>query len=192
MCSRYIALEDQLASQQAANQQLQHELQLRPTAAQLLELQQQIRALQAVGYGSVDDDPSDVHNTAVAADHTVETAAGSSLSEGVTPTGPAAAAVRSLSISSSSGLNIESMLLSKNRRLEHDVTMARLAVAEASQQLEAAREQVGPAVTSKQKCHLCALDYLLYCNGRGHVAMFAMCVMSVVLSPESTKRQNLL
>lgn len=52
---RYTTLEEQLCAQQTANDQLQLELQARPTAAQLQELQQQVQVLPAVGYGSVED-----------------------------------------------------------------------------------------------------------------------------------------
>jgi hypothetical protein len=43
---------------------------------------------------------------------------------------------------SGSGLSLEAMLLAKNRRLEHEMTMSRLAAAEGSQQLEVVKEQV--------------------------------------------------
>lgn len=39
-------------------------------------------------------------------------------------------------------MSLEALLLAKTRKLEHDVTMGRLALAEATQELEAAREQV--------------------------------------------------
>jgi hypothetical protein len=46
------------------------------------------------------------------------------------------------------GINLEGLLLAKNRKLEHEVTVARLALAEANQQLEACREQVRLAVVA--------------------------------------------
>lgn len=118
---KYAAVQEQLEQQVAAAEQLQRELQLRPTTAQLGELQQQVRALQAVGYGSVEDLPAAAGPAAGGAS-------------------PVAAAARG---TAAGGLNLEGMLLAKNRKLEHDATMTKLAFAEASQELESAKEQVG-------------------------------------------------
>lgn len=78
------------------------------------ELKQQVRILQAVGYGAEEE----------------STAASSSSA--------------SAPVSSSSNVTLEGMLLAKNRRLEHDVTMLKLQAAECNQQVGAAQSQVGP------------------------------------------------
>lgn len=86
-----------------------------------------MRTLQAVGYGTVDD----AHH-AIGDWSTSGGGGGSSAGGAGGPGGPGGA-----------GASLESMLLAKNRRLEHDLTMARLATAEAEQEHEAAQAQVG-------------------------------------------------
>jgi homeobox protein cut-like len=136
---RYNALQEQLEQQQQAAEQLQRELHARPTVLQLQELQQQVRALQAIGYGSVEE-LQPFSPQAGAAD--VAAAAGSEAAGSGTNAMAAGAAVAAAA--GSGGLmNLEGLLLAKSRKLEHELTMAKLAMAEASQELAAAREQVG-------------------------------------------------
>lgn len=132
---RCSSLQEQLEQQQQSGEQLQRELHARPTVGQLQELQQQVRALQAIGYGSVEElqpfSPQ-AGDAAAAAGQTAAAAAADA--KGMA--GPATAAA-------GGGLmNLEGLLLAKSRKLEHEVTMAKLAMAEASQELAAAREQV--------------------------------------------------
>lgn len=159
-------LQEQLEAQGAELQRLHAELAARPTAARVAELQQQVRVLQAVGYGSLPEEDLGAAAEAAAAE-----AAAAAAAAGVDP---AAARVSSSSSAGGGldhrgslelgaggaggseprlpgaasggllpgGLNLEGLLLAKNRKLEHEVTVARLAAAEARQQLEAAQEQV--------------------------------------------------
>jgi homeobox protein cut-like len=133
---RYNTLQEQLEQQQQAAGQLQRELHARPTVLQMQELQQQVRALQAIGYGSVEELQlfSPQPGSAAAA-----AAAGSEAA------GLGASAASSAAAAAGSGglMNLEGLLLAKSRKLEHELTMAKLAMAEASQELAAAREQVG-------------------------------------------------
>eukprot|EP00775_Hariotina_reticulata_P006957 gene6957-7173_t len=141
---RLSLLQDELAEQQACNSKLQLELQLRPTSAQVQELQQQVRALQAVGYGSLEE--FSAGGTALQS-WSAATAVGPA-ADGSTP-GSGSIGV------AGSGLSLEGMLLAKNRRLEHEITMSRLAAAEGSQQLEAAKEQLSDLQEQlQQKVHL--------------------------------------
>jgi homeobox protein cut-like len=94
------------------------------------ELQQQVRALQAVGYGAVDETLLGTSSSSSG-----EQGRGQPSSSGGAGLGPPGS-------SSSSSMTLEGMLLAKNRKLEHDVTLARLQVAEASQNLEASQLRV--------------------------------------------------
>uniref|UniRef100_A0A383WP23 Protein CASP n=1 Tax=Tetradesmus obliquus TaxID=3088 RepID=A0A383WP23_TETOB len=141
---RCSSLQEQLEQQQQSGEQLQRELHARPTVGQLQELQQQVRALQAIGYGSVEElqpfSPQ-AGNAAAAAGQTAAAAAADA--KGMA--GPATAAA-------GGGLmNLEGLLLAKSRKLEHEVTMAKLAMAEASQELAAAREQVAELQEQQQQ-----------------------------------------
>jgi homeobox protein cut-like len=141
---RCSSLQDQLEQQQQAAEQLQQELHARPTVLQLQELQQQVRALQAIGYGSVEElqlfSPQ-AGDAAAAGSEAAGAAAVAASAAGVASAGGGAAAAAA----AGGGLmNLEGLLLAKSRKLEHEVTMAKLAMAEASQELAAAREQVRP------------------------------------------------
>lgn len=100
-------LEGQLQLQQAYSAGLEQDLKARPTAQQVDELKQHIKILQAVGYNAMEgEDVSPVGGVTVGGDN-----------HGV---GPETTSVRSL----------EALLLAKNRHLEHELTMARLQVAD--------------------------------------------------------------
>lgn len=134
------SLQEQLQQQESEVQRLQTELQQRPTAARVAELQQQIRVLQAVGYGSLPEEDLGA----------VAGASGDGLSGSSTCLGAEAgdrtseslglAAGSSQGGAAAGGINLEGLLLAKNRKLEHEVTVARLALAEANQQLESCME----------------------------------------------------
>ena len=105
--------------------------------------------LQAVGYGSL---PEEELGAAGVSGSGGSGALEGALSLGSEPTGSTRGASEagqpagSGQVGGGGGLNLEGLLLSKNRKLEHEVTVARLALAEANQQLEGAREQVGGAM----------------------------------------------
>lgn len=130
------SLQDALQQRDLELQRLQLELQQRPTAARVAELQQQIRVLQAVGYGSL---PEEDGGTAAAPGMDPSLSIGSDAGGRSSEAGLQA---DSGSQGGAGGINLEGLLLAKNRKLEHDVTVARLGLAEAKQQLEAAQEQV--------------------------------------------------
>ncbi|GBF98384.1 hypothetical protein Rsub_10779 [Raphidocelis subcapitata] len=113
---------------------LEQELLLRPTQAQVEELKQQVRILQAVGYGAMDDGAA-------------PSAGGDDGGGGGGDGGgePGAAGSGGGGGSMGGAGSLEAALLSKNRRLEHDLTMARLAAAEREQTLEAAQSQLADA-----------------------------------------------
>ncbi|KAI8464036.1 MAG: CASP C terminal-domain-containing protein [Monoraphidium minutum] len=121
--ARCDALHEQLDAAAARAEGLEQQLALRPTQAQarasVEELKQQVRILQAVGYGSLDDGHAPPGGGG----------GGAGASGGGGARGGGAA-------------SLEGMLLAKNRRLEHELTMARLAAADNEQQLEAAQAQV--------------------------------------------------
>jgi hypothetical protein len=107
-----------------------------PAPSQVEELKQQIRILQAVGYNTVElDDGS---------------AGGRGSSSGTLPT--AGEGGSSSSRPAAFGGSLEAMLLSKNRHLEHELTMARLKVVDSKQELDAALTQVGGACWSGGAC----------------------------------------
>lgn len=140
------SLQEQLQQQESELQRLQLELQQRPTAARVAELQQQIRVLQAVGYGSLPEEdlggPAGSSGEALSGlegSASLGVEAGGRTSDSLGPGGSQGGA---------GGINLEGLLLAKNRKLEHEVTVARLALAEANQQLEACREQVRLAVAA--------------------------------------------
>jgi hypothetical protein len=134
-----------LQQREAELQQVQIELQQRPTAARVAELQQQIRVLQAVGYGSLPEEdlggsgPSGAGDSGTLGGPGLEGSM-SLVLDSVRVSESGVAAVGSQGVAGS--LNLEGLLLAKNRKLEHEVTVARLGLAEANQQLEATREQV--------------------------------------------------
>lgn len=99
------------------SQALEEELAMRPTVVQVEELKQQIRILQAVGYNTLENDggPAGGRGGVDAARSSGGGAAGSTL---------------------------ESLLLSKNRHLEHELTMCRLKVVDAQQELDMALARV--------------------------------------------------
>jgi homeobox protein cut-like len=139
---QHSAMQEQLQQQEAALQQLQQELEQRPTAARVAELQQQIRVLQAVGYGSLpEEDLGGPQGLVTVGGSGLETSL-SLGAEGSRPQGSDPELGVAGAQGGAAGLNLEGLLLAKNRKLEHEVTVARLALAEAHQQLEAAREQV--------------------------------------------------
>jgi homeobox protein cut-like len=146
------SLQEQLEQQQQAAEQLQRELHARPTVLQLQELQQQVRALQAIGYGSVEElQPFSPQAGAGASSNTA--AAGSSgLGAG---TASSAAAAAAAAVAAGGLMNLEGLLLAKSRKLEHELTMGKLAMAEASQELAAAREQVSSVMSlaAVQRAH---------------------------------------
>jgi homeobox protein cut-like len=140
---QHSTMQEQLQQQEAALQQLQCELEQRPTAARVAELQQQIRVLQAVGYGSLPEE--DLGTPQIPSGTLGGSGLEASLSlgaEGSRAQGSDPGLGLAGSQGGAAGLNLEGLLLAKNRKLEHEVTVARLALAEAHQQLEAAREQV--------------------------------------------------
>jgi hypothetical protein len=99
------------------------------------ELKQQIRILQAVGYNTVELDEGGGSGSAAQREGGASGGAGSTGSSGASgrPSGGA-------------GGSLEAMLLSKNRHLEHELTMARLKVVDSAQERDAALGQVrGPA-----------------------------------------------
>jgi homeobox protein cut-like len=80
---------------------------------QVDELKQQVRALQAVGYGTYETD----------------LATGNSSTSSTPGPGAAAGALGGLGPGAAGGsMTLEGMLLAKNRKLEHELTMARLQV----------------------------------------------------------------
>jgi len=100
-----------------------------PPCNQIEELKQQVRILQAVtGYGTLDDT------------HAASSGAGE---PGTAAGGGGHGASSGGGGSLGAAGSLEGMLLGKNRRLEHELTMARLAAAEGEQRLEAAQAQVG-------------------------------------------------
>lgn len=137
---QHSSLQEQLQQQEAQVQRLQLELQQRPTAARVAELQQQVRVLQAVGYGSLPEEELGAAGVSGSGSGQPGALEGT-LSLGSEPSTRSSEA--GLAAGAQGGLNLEGLLLAKNRKLEHEVTVARLALAEANQQLEGAREQVG-------------------------------------------------
>lgn len=145
---QHSSMQEQLQQREAELQRVQLELQQRPTAARVAELQQQIRVLQAVGYGSLPEEDLGAASAGVAAggagahlgglDQALSLGSdGSGTTRGMSESGLPAGAGQP------GGLNLEGLLLAKNRKLEHEVTVTRLALAEANQQLDSTREQVG-------------------------------------------------
>ncbi|KAK9803913.1 hypothetical protein WJX72_004650 [[Myrmecia] bisecta] len=106
--SRCEGLRSALQAQEAHAAALEQEISTRPTAKQVDELRQTIRILQAVGYNAMEAEDR----------HDGQNGASS------TPLGQAG--------------SLEALLLEKNRHLEHELTMARLKVAEATGEAEAA------------------------------------------------------
>ncbi|CAL5227002.1 g9892 [Coccomyxa viridis] len=106
-CSaRCDALRQSLQKQEAHSAALEAQLASRPTSQQVEDLQQKVRVLQAVGYGTMEaEEGSDTGATA----------------------------------------SLEAALLAKARRLEHELTMTRLRVAELSGELEAAGTKLSEA-----------------------------------------------
>jgi homeobox protein cut-like len=154
---RYNALQEQLEQQQQAAEQLQRELHARPTVVHLQELQQQVRALQAIGYGSVEE--LQPFSPQAGAAYTAAAAAGSEAA-GSGTNALAAGAAGAAAAGSGGLMNLEGLLLAKSRKLEHELTMAKLAMAEASQELAAAREQVG-----EQRLHCWPTDIFVCTSG---------------------------
>jgi homeobox protein cut-like len=139
------SLQEHLQQRETELQRVQLELQQRPTAARVAELQQQIRVLQAVGYGSLPAE--DLGGSGPLRTGASGTLCGPGL-EGSMSLGSDSVRASESGVAANGsqggagGLNLEGLLLAKNRKLEHEVTVARLALAEANQQLEATREQV--------------------------------------------------
>jgi len=161
---QHSSLQEQLQQQEAQVQRLQLELQQRPTAARVAELQQQVRVLQAVGYGSLPEEELGAAGVSVSASGQPGALEGA-LSLGSEPSTRSSEA--GLAAGAQGGLNLEGLLLAKNRKLEHEVTVARLALAEANQQLEGAREQVGRQMFPGQTAQWA-------CRPRGMVVDFVM------------------
>eukprot|EP00884_Botryococcus_braunii_P002856 jgi/Botrbrau1/12571/Bobra.0169s0105.1 len=110
-----------LEAQEAHSAALETELAARPTSRQVEELRQQIRVLQAVGYGSMD----------------IEEAAptcGGTPREGGSSVG-----------------SLENLLLSKARRLEHELTMARLRLSEVAGEAESSAGLVSELQSEKER-----------------------------------------
>lgn len=143
---QHSSLQEQLQQQETELQRLQLELQQRPTAARVAELQQQIRVLQAVGYGSLTQE--DLGGSGPTGAGPSGTFGGPGLDASMSLGSDSGARVSESGLAGggsqggAGGLNLEGLLLAKNRKLEHEVTVARLALAEANQQLEATLEQV--------------------------------------------------
>lgn len=140
----------QAALDAAVQQQdgLERELASRPTRAAVLELQQQVRALQAVGYGSVEEEgllpvpPLLAAAAAMPPLGAANAAAGGGGGRGSSSGGNNGSADGATTTAAAGSAGLEALLLSKCRRLEHDLTMARLSQGESAQELTAAREQV--------------------------------------------------
>lgn len=117
-----------LAATEQHAQALEEELAARPTQQQMEDLRQQLRVLQAIGY-----------NTLEMEDDSAPRAPGS-----VSAVGPGAgAAGRGGAMGGSGGASsLESMLLAKNRHLEHELTMTRLKVVDTRQEADTALTQV--------------------------------------------------
>ncbi|GLC41611.1 hypothetical protein PLESTF_000273100 [Pleodorina starrii] len=109
---------------------LEEELAARPTQQQLEELRAQLRVLQAIGYNTMDVDGDD--DAAAAASAAAAAAAAVSGGGG----GNAAASGRGGGLGAAGSL--EAMLLSKNRHLEHELTMVKLRVVDVRQEADAA------------------------------------------------------
>ncbi|KAL0022630.1 hypothetical protein WJX77_011900 [Trebouxia sp. C0004] len=110
------AREGQLQAQQAHGSQLEQDLRTRPTPQQVDELRQHIKILQAVGYNAME---------------------GEDLSPGKGKNGEQGAGAEG-----SSARSLEALLLAKNRHLEHELTMARLHVADLTGQSESSLTQI--------------------------------------------------
>lgn len=100
------------------------------TRSQLEDLRVQLRVLQAIGYNTLDEDGDDD---------------GSATTTTTMPSGQPVVAASSLVNGTSaraSGLgaagSLEALLLSKNRHLEHELTMAKLRVVDVRQEADAA------------------------------------------------------
>ncbi|KAL3131491.1 hypothetical protein ABBQ38_007797 [Trebouxia sp. C0009 RCD-2024] len=109
---RYEVWQADLQAQQQQTLQLEQELKARPTAQQVEELKQHINMLQAVGYNAMEGEDVSPHRE----DGTA--------AEGIS--------MRSL----------EGLLLAKNRHLEHELTMARLQVADLTGQTEVSLSRI--------------------------------------------------
>ncbi|KAL6758283.1 CASP C terminal-domain-containing protein [Haematococcus lacustris] len=124
---------------------LEDELSMRPTTQQMDELRAQIRLLQAVGYNSLveddddDDRPGAARNAAGHQGRRPEggQATGQQLGGGAGSGGGSGGRGNHATVGS-----LEALLLQKNRHLEHELTMARLRIVDASSQLEASAAQV--------------------------------------------------
>jgi hypothetical protein len=102
----------------------------RPRSLQVEELKQQIRILQAVGYNSVEaDDSAAGQQQQQQQQQQRDGGGGNGGGSGRPGGGP--------------GGSLEALLLSKNRHLEHELTMARLKVVGSQQERDAALAQVG-------------------------------------------------
>ncbi|KAG2490870.1 hypothetical protein HYH03_010788 [Edaphochlamys debaryana] len=100
---------------------LEQELAARPTQSQLEDLRSQLRVLQAIGYNSLEvEDDADTGGRRGAGAGSADGSGGQA--------GAGAGAAGSL----------EAMLLSKNRHLEHEVTMMKLKVVDVRQEADAA------------------------------------------------------
>ncbi|KAK9805811.1 hypothetical protein WJX73_002612 [Symbiochloris irregularis] len=133
-------LRETLTAQEASVSALQAQLDARPTSAQMEDLKQRIRVLQAVGFGSLEAD--DAFPAPAAADSSAESAPQqpSSLPHRTDANGGAAP--------------LEALLLQKNRQLEHALTMARLKLSEVTGDAATAAAQVQDLERELDSCRL--------------------------------------
>ncbi|KXZ54818.1 hypothetical protein GPECTOR_4g889 [Gonium pectorale] len=128
--ARLEGLRSTLAATEQHAAAVEQELAARPTQSQLEDLRQQLRVLQAIGYNSLDVEGDEEDPSAAGAGQ------GPSFGHGAAGTG--AGSHRGLGAPGS----LEAMLLSKNRHLEHELTMAKLKVVDVRQEADQAAARV--------------------------------------------------
>lgn len=129
--SRLEGLRATLAATEQHAAALEEELAARPTQTQLEELRAQLRVLQAIGYNSLDLEPDSDTPAPRSSNPGSGTAGGSGAGKGGGGGGGAPGSAGSL----------EALLLSKNRHLEHELTMMKLKVVDVRQEADAALAQ---------------------------------------------------
>ncbi|GFR50386.1 hypothetical protein Agub_g12601 [Astrephomene gubernaculifera] len=133
--ARVEGLKATLAATEQHAAALEEELAARPTQAQMEELRQQLRVLQAIGYNTLDVEADDD----VTRNSSTRTGAkgGAAASGGAADGGSRAGGSGGSSSLGAPG-SLEALLLSKNRHLEHEVTMMKLRVVDVRQEADAA------------------------------------------------------
>ncbi|GIL82821.1 hypothetical protein Vretifemale_11744 [Volvox reticuliferus] len=126
--TRMEGLKSTLAATEQHAAALEAELAARPTPLQLEELRAQLRVLQAIGYNTLDVDD----------DATTAAITGTSTAAGANVGGGGGAGVSGRGSGLGAAGSLEAMLLSKNRHLEHELTMAKLRVVDVRQEADAA------------------------------------------------------